>query len=330
MNTWRSRWGPLVGLQREPPSVEDSRHEPAAPLAIENPQPVRRRSMRPAPDKEAAASSQEAAPLSLVLDRSEQVQDKVEQAGTDLATVNAVLKKEMAGGTPLARVGKALDQSEAVEVKVQEAAQELVSVNDALAAEIGERHLLEDRLSRSDVALAESRVDEEKSRHDAMHDATTGLPNLTLFNDRLVNALAQAQRHGWRLAVMFIDLDEFKKINDTHGHDAGDRVLQLVAQHLQASVRGGDTVSRRSGDEFLLLMLEARDKATVAAFGERIATNIAATCEVGGKTLSVKASIGIALYPEDGRSPQDLLEHADMAMYSAKQKKSGLAFYSAS
>jgi diguanylate cyclase (GGDEF)-like protein len=286
--------------------------------------------MRPAPDKAAAASSPEAAPLSLVLDRNEQVQDKLEQAGTDLATVNAVLKKEVAGGAPLAKVGKALDQSEAVEVKVHEAAKELVSVNDALADEIDERHLLEERLSKSEVALTESRVDEEKSRHDAMHDATTGLPNLTLFNDRLGNALAQAQRHGWRLAVMFIDLDEFKKINDTHGHDVGDRILQLVAQRLQASVRGGDTVSRRSGDEFLLLMLEARDEANVAAFGARIAKSIAATCEVDGKTLSVKASIGIALFPEDGRSAKELLKHADMAMYSAKEKKAGLVFFSAS
>ncbi len=160
----------------------------------------------------------------------------------------------------------------------------------------------------------------ERSRHDAPHDAVTDLPKPTLFNDRLHNALAQAQRHDWRLAVMFIELDALKSIIDKHGHDVGDRVLQLVARRLQALVRGGDAVSRRGGGEFLFLMLEAKDEANVLTFAGTIIERIAQACEVDGASLTVKSGIGIALYPEDGRSASELLKRADLAMYAAKQQ----------
>lgn len=284
--------------------------------------------MRPRVDGSEEEKSPDAAPLTRALGQSERVQDKVEQAAEDLSAINAVLKGEMAEGVPLAKVEAALLQSEAVEVKVQEAAQELVAVNDVLAEEIDERHHLEARLSQTDSELSESRAEEKTSRHMALHDAVTGLPNLTLFNDRLHNALAQAQRHSWRLAVMFIDLDEFKSVNDIHGHDVGDRILHIVAQRLLGAVRGGDTVSRRSGDEFLLLMLEAKDEPNVAAFAARITAKIAEPAEVEGVTLSVKASVGIALYPEDGLTAPELLKNADMAMYVAKEQKQGPAFTS--
>ena len=156
----------------------------------------------------------------------------------------------------------------------------------------------------------------------------TGLPNLTLFNDRFRHALAQAKRHVWRLAVMFIDLDDFKSVNDTYGHDVGDRVLQIVAKRLSTVVRGGDTVSRRGGDEFLFLMLEVKDETTVAKLAAKIIENIGEACEVEGLKLTVRPSIGIAIYPEDGQSPQELLKNADTAMYAAKQQKKGASFYS--
>jgi diguanylate cyclase len=108
-------------------------------------------------------------------------------------------------------VESALNQSEAIEVKVQEAASELVAVNDALALEIDERHHLEDKLAATNAALSASRAQEARSRNSALHDAVSGLPNLTLFNDRLRTALVQAQRHAWRLAVMFMDLDGFRR-----------------------------------------------------------------------------------------------------------------------
>jgi diguanylate cyclase (GGDEF)-like protein len=127
---------------------------------------------------------------------------------------------------------------------------------------------------------------------------------------------------------MFIDLDGFKGINDAHGHVVGDGVLQMVAQRLKALVRGGDTVSRRSGDEFLCLMLEAQDENTAANLAAKIIDHVAQPYEFEGIMVTVRPSIGIALYPEDGQSEQALLENADSAMYAAKQQKSGCALYS--
>ncbi len=268
------------------------------------------------------------APLARALDQSEQVKAKVEECATDLSSVNTVLKQEIAAGVPLRAVEDALSKSEGVEAKVQECADDLATVNDSLAEEIDERHRMEDQLSTSEAELSESRLRERKARHDALHDAVTGLPNGTLFSDRLASALTQAGRHAWRLAVMFVDLDKFKSVNDRHGHDVGDRVLQIVARRLEQFVRGGDTVSRRSGDEFLLLMLEAKDEDTVAGFAVKIVENIAAPCEVKGLQLSVSPSIGIAIYPEDGASAEELLRHADMAMYAAKEHKLGAVLYS--
>ena len=259
------------------------------------------------------------APLSRALDQSEQVEGKVKQAAADLSSVNAVLKDEIANSGTLAQVELALDGSEAVEVKVQEAAAELAAVNDALAEEIDERRELERRLSNSDAALSESRVQERRARHDALHDVVTGLPNMALFHDRLGNALAQAHRHARPLAVLFVDMDEFKNVNDKHGHDIGDRVLQLTAQRLKASIREGDTASRRGGDEFVILALEA-DAPVATGVSARIGDSVAQACHIDGVSLTVTASIGVALYPDHGSTARELLKHADMAMYQAKKR----------
>jgi diguanylate cyclase (GGDEF)-like protein len=270
----------------------------------------------------------EPARLVKALDQNEQVQDKVEQCAVDLSSVNTVLNEGITEGMPTLEVERAVDKNEEVEVKVQECADALATVNDALTDGIDEYKDLEHKLSESNAALSKSKVQEERSRHIALHDAVTGLSNLTLFNDRFRRALEQAKRHVWRLAVMFIDLDEFKSINDTYGHDVGDRVLQMVAKRLLAVVRGGDTVSRRGGDEFLFLMLEAKDETNVAKLAAKIIENIGEACEVEGLKLTVRPSIGIAIYPEDGQSPQELLKNADTAMYAAKKQKKGASFYS--
>jgi diguanylate cyclase len=112
-------------------------------------------------------------------------------------------------------------------------------------------------------------------------------------------------------------------VNDTHGHAAGDRVLQLVGQRMQNNVRGSDTVSRRSGDEFLFLMLEAKDDSNVAALASKIAQNIAQPCELDGVELTVLASIGIAIYPDDGTTAEELFKNADAAMYASKRERNG-------
>lgn len=259
-----------------------------------------------------------ARPLARVLDQSKGVQGKVKRAGVNLGSVNKVLKEETRAGAPAAAMVEALEKSADVEEKVQEAADELVVVNEALSGEIDARHAIEERLLLSHEALAISREQAKRARHESLHDEITGLPNAALFRDRLKSALAQARRHSWRLAVMFIDLDGFKQVNDTYGHDMGDALLQLVAERLQAFVRGGDTVSRRSGDEFLFLMLEAKDEDNARAMAQRIIEVIAQPALINGVELSVTASVGLAMYPGDGTTVAMLLKNADLAMYEAK------------
>ncbi len=269
-----------------------------------------------------------AAPPKSTGERSAGVQEKVERAAVELAEVNDVLSDELRASAPTMEVERALSRSEDVEVKVQEAAEDLADVTHALEEEAGERAELEQRLGESEAALLASQRREKKTWVDAMHDQLTGLPTVTLFNDRLNQGLAQAQRHGWKLAVMFLDLDKFKTINDTHGHGVGDGALALVAQRLRAGMRASDTVCRRSGDEFLLLMLEVRTADAPAALAAKLLASLAGPAQVQGVTLSVRASIGVSVFPDDGATAQELVERADGAMYSAKRSGTGVALAS--
>ena len=255
-----------------------------------------------------------------VLNQSEQVKEKVEACALELSEVNTVLKQELVEHLPLEDVQDALSQSEAIENKVQECAQDLHSVNTALAEEITERINLEKK-------LAETEAQEEKNRYLAFHDVTTGLANRALFNDRLDQALAQAERHARSFAIMFIDLDKFKDVNDTYGHAIGDKVLQSVAERLQACVREEDTVSRVGGDEFLCLLMEVNEDGSVASLAESMIGKISEACEFNRVKLMVKPSIGIAIYPRDGTTAEILLKNADTAMYKAKQDSAGYFFF---
>jgi diguanylate cyclase (GGDEF)-like protein len=273
-------------------------------------------------------------PLVNALNQSEEIKDKVEECAQELSSVNAILKEEIIDKLPLEQVERALHQSEQVEDKVRECADDLSLVNQALTEEIRERRKLERKLAVSQIELADTQAElsdtqaqEKRARHLAFHDVVTGLPNRNLFNDRLRNALSQARRHSWRLAVMFIDLDKFKVINDSYGHVSGDKVLKIVAERLQTLVRDADTVGRQGGDEFLYLMLEVKDDADAAHAARKIIECIAQPCEFDGLKLTVKPSIGIAFYPEDGRSALVLVKNADSAMYKAKQSDKGYCFY---
>ena len=261
--------------------------------------------------------------LNKVLDQSEQVKDLVAEAAEELASVNTALKQEITERNPQPGVESAIEKSEAVEGKVQDASEKLSVVNLALKAEIKERHALEDQLA----AVTEQG---EADRHAALHDALTGLPNRALFNDRLEHGLAQAARHSWTLAVMFVDLDDFKIINDTLGHDVGDSVLRIIAERLKENTRSDDTVSRLGGDEFLYLLMEVPNEEDVTLIAQKLIKSIQAPCNVvkSGLTisLSVSASIGIASFPRNGTTAAMLIKSADTAMYEAKQTKSGYAF----
>lgn len=267
------------------------------------------------------------------LDKSEQVQIKVEECAEELAFVNTKMKEDFTEHLPLAEIEQVLSQSEDIETKVEECAEDLNAVNAALGHEITERKQLERALSQSQADLSDTRVEltatqraEEMASHRALHDVLTGLPNRALFNDRLKQALAEAKRHGWNSAVLFIDLDQFKTINDTYGHQTGDQVLRVVAERLQAAIRAVDTVSRHGGDECLCLLQEVHEPADVAAVANKILTTMSASCEMGGVTLTVQPSIGIALYPSDGETPAVLLKCADAAMYRAKEDHTGYCF----
>jgi len=154
--------------------------------------------------------------------------------------------------------------------------------------------------------------------HLAEHDALTDLPNRLLFNDRLARAIALARRYGRRLAVLFLDCDRFKHINDTLGHAIGDQVLRSVARRLTTCVRESDTVSRHGGDEFLVLLSEVDQPDDAGLLAEKIVSSIADPHHIAGHELLITGSVGIALYPEDGQDPQSLIMRADTAMYHAK------------
>jgi diguanylate cyclase (GGDEF)-like protein len=176
------------------------------------------------------------------------------------------------------------------------------------------------------------RIDVKADRNAALHDVLTGLPNRALFIDRLEHGIAQAKRHGWTLAVMFVDLDDFKTINDTHGHEVGDGVLRTIATRLKDGTRSDDTVSRLGGDEFLYLLMEIRNKQDASSIAQKIIAAIHAPCEIGlhDRTvrLTVEASIGIAVFPSGGQTVEALIKSADTALYRAKRSRSGYSFAS--
>jgi diguanylate cyclase (GGDEF)-like protein/PAS domain S-box-containing protein len=159
--------------------------------------------------------------------------------------------------------------------------------------------------------------------HTAHHDVVTGLPNRLLLNDRITQSIALAHRQSRPFAVLFLDLDHFKNINDSLGHAGGDELLRSVSTRLLAGVRGSDTVSRQGGDEFAILLPEithAEDAATCAA---KILLALNAPYVIGVRTVHVGASIGISLYPRDGEDSETLIKNADMAMYHAKERGRG-------
>ena len=169
----------------------------------------------------------------------------------------------------------------------------------------------------------------EAEKYAAMHDALTGLPSRLLFMQRLEHALVQAQRHGRRLAVMFIDLDRFKLINDNLGHEAGDMMLRELAHRLKMRLRQGDTVARFGGDEFVMLLEEITGPKDMLPIAQKLVNELAEPFLLAGQHVSVTASIGVSTYPEDSIDAASLLRHADTAMYRAKAKGRNLcALYS--
>ncbi len=279
--------------------------------------------MKPDPNAGLPEPTTRTRSLTKVLEENEHVKDLVKESAEELSLVITGIKQALANRDPLPGVEIAIEKSAAVEIKLQDASEKLTVVNRALEGEVRERGLV-------DHQLAASIEQEEGARYAAFHDVLTGLPNRTLFNDRLEHGIAQAKRHGWTLAVMFVDLDKFKRINDTYGHDAGDIVLQTTARRLKENTRGNDTVSRYGGDEFLYLLTEIHDEKDIAMIAEKIIKTIQVPFNVSVPDLKISPSIGvcigISIFPKNGTTANTLIKCADEAMYRAKQSKSGYSF----
>lgn len=261
--------------------------------------------------------------LTQVLGQSERVKEIVEECADDLSSVNTGLKRELQDGDVSPGVENAIELSEAVESKVQDASEALSLVNRALEEQIDERQVL-------DAQLATVTKQGDEARHASLHDPLTGLPNRALFNDRLEHGLATANRNGLHFAVMFLDLDDFKMINDSYGHDVGDLVLKMIAGRLKDTTRDDDTVCRHGGDEFLYILVNTESEHDIAIVAEKIINAVQVPCDIRVRdisvSLSINPSIGISIFPKDGTTSDALLDVADKAMYRAKHNKCGYSF----
>jgi diguanylate cyclase (GGDEF)-like protein/PAS domain S-box-containing protein len=167
--------------------------------------------------------------------------------------------------------------------------------------------------------ISQVKESERRLNYLAHHDPLTDLPNRLLFTTRLEHSLEQAKRRGEELALLFVDLDNFKHINDSLGHTMGDEVLQVIGSRLKGAVRGNDTVARLGGDEFAVVLESAGNRDAVVEISDKLLKLIAAPVEIAGHKLALGGSIGISIFPGDGMVAGDLLKHADVAMYQAKQ-----------
>jgi diguanylate cyclase len=275
--------------------------------------------------------------LRRVLNKNKKIQNNVEHASNELNSINKVLNQGKNVNISVQTIEKTITLNEDVEEQVARAADDLHQVNLDLATEVDERVVIESELADTKTDLAKVREDlsksltkEEEIREIMFQDALTGLPNRVLFEQHLDQGLILAKRQGWGLAVLFIDIDEFKHINDTYGHDVGDKVLLIVASRLKSLIRDEDTVSRWGGDEFMCLLLEVKQAADVIHLAEKMVNRIAKACNFNGIVLSIRASIGIAIYPANGETVDTLFKNADMAMFKAKGTRKRVVLFRAS
>jgi diguanylate cyclase (GGDEF)-like protein len=228
-----------------------------------------------------------------------------------------LLRRERASAEAEALVAQRLlleatrESERELEQRIAERTAELNSVNERLRAEASERESL----------MAQLQEQEQHLRFMAQHDALTGLPNRLSMQQRLALAMELAKRNRKKLAVMLVDLDDFKTINDTRGHPAGDQALVQLAARLRTSVRGSDTVARYGGDEFVLLAGELDRGEDAAMIAEKVADMIQVPLALQGGPAMVSCSIGISVYPDDAETSEELIALADKAMYASKAEK---------
>jgi len=198
---------------------------------------------------------------------------------------------------------------------------QLVEAQNSLEHKVRERtHQLRAANHRLRWENQERRKAEEEIRKLAFYDSLTTLPNRTLFRDRLGQALVQAEREEHQVALLFFDLDNFKRVNDSLGHSIGDALLQQVAKRVKGLLRKSDTLARLGGDEFVVIISRVQARRAADVVAGKIVEAMQVPFEVGGHQLLTTSSVGIAIYPRDGRDSETLLRCADMAMYAAKNE----------
>ena len=232
----------------------------------------------------------------------------------DAAVANAESK--------LSRLGVQVEAMQAALVRllqdVVRAERQLEQTQVAQLVEANEKLVLAAMASQTETDTVAAALDEVA--HAAVLDALTGLPNRAALVDRCAQAIAHARRHGSGFAVLFLDLDNFKQLNDAHGHAFGDHVLRLVADRMVATVRAVDTVSRHGGDEFVVLLVELNQPRDAQAVADKLLEAIRAPALVDGVAVNVTASVGMAFFPDDGQDIETLVARADAAMYASKRR----------
>jgi diguanylate cyclase (GGDEF)-like protein len=232
----------------------------------------------------------------------------------------------------LARLGGEVEAMKAVLVRllqdVVDAERRLEHSQAAQLVEANEQLVLAALRSQSEADTAQQALADAAQA--TLMDALTGLHTRHTLLERFAQVVAQVRRHGRRCALLFVDLDDFKRLNDSQGHAFGDRVLRQVAERMVAAVREVDTVSRHGGDEFLILLADLAQAADAQAVAEKVARAIAVPMDLDGQACSVTASVGIAVYPDDGEDVDTLVARADAAMYASKRRhRGGTAFHDA-
>ena len=230
---------------------------------------------------------------------------------------------------------QARGKADQIRASVLECVGALDQLQTTLTHETARRQQLELEVfeAQTAVALAHAELvgtqaEERLGRHVASRDSLTSLPNSTFFRDRIDHALARAEPHGPKLTVLYLDLDAFKPINDTHGREIGDELLRIVAVRLARAVRAADVVSRLGGDEFGCLLAGVQSRVQLSHLACKLFDAVSAPLKIGELRLTVRPSIGIATCPDDGETAEALIRNSDAAMYRAKRQRTGYAFWS--
>ncbi len=266
-----------------------------------------------------SANAQAAAELEGLHAAIREARSTLNRLSLDLAAARQAL-----GSTPIEKMVRANEQVVLANVQIAQADEQIAQANVQLVL-ANERLVLTALRAQVEAEVVAKAMN--VVTRTAELDVLTQLPNRGLVLDRLTQAIAHAQRHGTQLALLFLDLDNFKQINDTLGHDVGDEVLKMVAGRLASATRAVDTVGRHGGDEFLILLTEVAGSADASLIADKVLAAVNAPGVVANHALRLTASVGIGIYPEDGKDSRSLIISADAAMFHAKRRGLGHSTY---